>query len=656
MDKTKLNKPEEVVLLMGNEAYARGAIEAGIDLAVAYPGTPSTEILETLIKKHKDYHYYVEWSVNEKVALDLAAGASILGARTLVPMKNAGLNVAMDTLMTLVYGGIKGGMVLIVCDDPSAHYSSNEQDTRFAAMAAEIPCFEPSNQQEAKDMVKDAFDLSEKLELPVMVRSVSRISHGNGDVILGKIREKKNILGFNKHWKMQWRWNVYGPPGAVEKHEWLYVKLDEAKDYAEKTEYNLLNLTGSENFGIIASGLAISYVKESLLDIEKNPNTLYLGLSYPVPSGKVAELIKSVSKVIVVEEGSSFLVEKAVRAIAQDIGSTIKIYGKELNPIFTPYGEINTDIVNGALIKTLEIKTNLTNTEREKSKNKCAESIVLRSSTLCTGCPHLGTYTALKRVLKKIKGNHILNGDIGCYEQAGYGISSNKFVITDELVKKYPIKSTYELLDTIYVMGSSLSMAQGQVKVGYKEGKVMAIAGDSTFFHALLSSVINATLNDSDVTLLVLDNEWTAMTGHQPSPTSGVLATGQSIQKINIENICKAIGIKSVFSANAFKIHEVEEAMTEALNYKGFSVVIIYGECRLQFVRRHKKGLPFFLVDESLCSGCKICIDIGCPAISFEPSSNKAVIEEAGCNGCSICEQICPKNAIERRGDNIEGK
>lgn len=656
MNKIKLDKPEEVVLLMGNEAFARGAIEAGIDLAVAYPGTPSTEILETLIRKHKDYNYYVEWSVNEKVALDLAAGASILGARTLIPMKNAGLNVAMDTLMTLVYGGVKGGMVLIVCDDPSAHYSSNEQDTRFASMAAEIPCFEPSNQQEAKDMVKSAFDLSEKLELPVMVRSVSRISHGNGDVVLGKIREKKNILGFNKHWKMQWRWNVYGPPGAVEKHKWLYGKLNEAKNYAEKTEYNLLNLEGSENFGIIASGLAISYVKESLLNIEKNPNTLYLGLSYPVPLSKVSELIKSVSKVIVVEEGSSFLVEKAVRAIAQDIGSTIKIYGKELNQIFKPYGEINTNIVNEALLKNLDIKTNISNEERNKNKNKYAESIVPRSSTLCTGCPHLGTYAALKKVLKKISGNHILHGDIGCYEQAGYGISSNKFVITDELVKQYPIKSTYELLDTIYVMGSSLSMAQGQIKVGYKEGKVIAIAGDSTFFHALLPSVINSTLNDSDVTLLILDNAWTAMTGHQPSPTSGVLATGQFVNKINIKNICKAIGIKSIFSANAFKIHEVEETITEALNYRGFSVVIINGECRLQFVRRHKKGLSSFFVDESRCSGCRICVDIGCPAISFNTLSNKAVIEEAMCNGCSICEQICPKNAIKRKGDNIEGK
>lgn len=656
MDKIKLDKPEEVVLLMGNEAFARGAIEAGIDLAVAYPGTPSSEILETLIKKHKNYNYYVEWSVNEKVALDLAAGASILGARTLVPMKNAGLNVAMDTLMTLVYGGVKGGMVLIVCDDPSAHYSSNEQDTRFVSMAAQIPCLEPSNQQEAKDMVKSAFDLSEKLELPVIVRSVSRISHGNGDVVLGKIRERKNILGFNKHWKMQWRWNVYGPPGAVEKHKWLYGKLNEAKDCAEKTEFNLLNLKGSEDFGIIASGLAISYIKESLLNIEKNPNTLYLGLSYPVPPSKVSELIKSVSKVIVVEEGSSFLVEKAVRVIAQDIGSTIKIYGKELNQIFKPYGEINTSIVNEALVKILESKTNIANDERNKSKNKYAESIVPRSSTLCTGCPHLGTYTALKTVLKKTIGNHILHGDIGCYEQAGYGISSNKFVITDELVKQYPIKSTYELLDTIYVMGSSLSMAQGQIKVGYKEGKVIAIAGDSTFFHALLPSVINATLNDSDVTLLILDNAWIAMTGHQPSPTSGVLATGQFVHKINIKNICKAIGIKSIFSANAFKIHEVEETITKALNYRGFSVVIINGECRLQFVRRHKKGLSSFFVDESRCIGCRICVDIGCPAIGFDTLSNKAVIEEAMCNGCSICEQTCPKNAIKRKGDNIEGK
>lgn len=640
-------------LLMGNEALARGVIEGGAQLITAYPGTPSSEIVETLIEASPSYEYYVEWSINEKVAFDMAAGASIVGARTLTSMKNAGLNVAMDTLMTLNYGGIRGGMVIIVCDDPSAHYSSNEQDSRFAAVAAEVPCFEPSNQQEAKDMVRDAFSLSERLELPVIVRSVSRISHGNGDVVFGE--EQKNPLpqGFNKHWKMPWRWNVYGPPGAVLKHKWLHERLQEAEAFSHETKYNQLeSKEGKSKLGLITSGLASSYVREALEGLSLDLPVLYLGLSYPLPKEKVAKLFQDVEEVFVVEEGGSFVVENKVRNQAQLLGITKTIYGKENNSLLNPYGEINTSIVKGALSKILglEDKDALT-PERRELKEEVESIVAPRSSTLCAGCPHLGTYSGLKKVLKKIKGDSIINVDIGCYEQAGYGFFSQDIDVTSEPSKGYKTNSSYEILDTCYVMGSSLAMAQGQDKVEYDNGKIFAVVGDSTFFHSILSPVVNAIYNNSDVTFLVLDNYWTAMTGHQPNPASGLSSTGDSTKRMDIKKIVEAMGAPFVEEANAFNIKEVEEVIERAINHKGFSTVVIKGECRLQYVRHAAKGtLTTYKVDEETCIGCKRCIDVGCPALGFNFSNKHAFINEDLCNGCELCGQVCPVGAITSGG------
>ena len=645
-------KPGQKVLLMGNEALARGAIEGGVQLATAYPGTPSSEIIETLIKDLKYHNYYVEWSVNEKVAFDVAAGASILGARTLVAMKNAGLNVAMDTFMTLNYGGIKGGMVVIVCDDPSAHYSSNEQDSRFAAVAAKIPCFEPKDQQEAKDMVRDAFELSEKLELPVLVRSVSRISHGNGDVLIGDINHEPNRLAFNKHWKMPWRWNVYGPPGVVKKSKWLHERLKMAVDYSEKGPYNELIDTNAGGVGIIACGLASSYVKEALLDVDpdRKINVLYLGFSFPIPYNKVSRILSLAEKVLIVEEGGGFAVEDQVRAIAQNNGFNVHLYGKNYNRLLEPYGEINTTIVKDAICNLCggDLQSSLTS-ERETAKKSIKEYIAPRSSALCAGCPHLGTYCALKRVLRKYEGIHILNVDIGCYEQSGYGLFSSEPEVSSDPAKKHEIKSTYEMLDTCYVMGSSLAMAEGQHKVGYDDGKLFAIAGDSTFYHSLMPAVVNGIYNNSDVTLLILDNYWTAMTGHQPNPSSGYSSTGESVNEVDIFGIIRGMGAPFVEEANAFKIKELEAAIERAVEYCGFSVVVIRGECRLQYVRAaQESGIGSFSVEPELCTGCRLCVDVGCPAIGFDQSNKKAQIDLEMCNGCGICRQICPTGAIAR--------
>lgn len=647
------SKPGDRILLMGNEAFARGAIEAGVQLVAAYPGTPSSEITGTLIELSKHYNYHVEWSINEKVAIDIGAGAAIIGARVLVPMKNAGINVAMDTLLTLNYGGIKGGMVIIVCDDPSAHYSSNEQDSRFAAIAGELPCFEPKDQQEAKDMVRDAFELSELLELPVIVRSVSRLSHGNGDVVLGEINEKENPLGFNKHWKMPWRWNVYGPPGAVAKHRWLNNQLKEAESYANKTPFNKLLEVSNKKYkmGIISAGLASAYTWEALRELNVELNILYLGMSFPNPTRKVEDLLTTVESLLVIEEGSGRIVEGKVRAIAQSIGFTGPIYGKEYIPVLEVVGELNTTIVKDVICNLLDIKPagEITN-DRKELKNQINKLVVPRSSTLCAGCPHLGTYTALKKVLKKNKGLHILNVDIGCYEQAGYGISAHQIEANDEDAKKYNTKSTYEMLDTCYVMGSSLGMAEGQDKVGYKDGHIYAIAGDSTFFHAIMPAIVNGVYQNANVTFLILDNYWTAMTGHQPNPATGLSSTGNTTPVMNIMEVVKSLGTPFLKEANAYELEELEKTLDEAANFQGFSVVVIRGECRIPYLKKYGQNLQKSSVNPEKCINCKMCIDIGCPAICYDKDKQKPWINSTMCVGCGICNQVCPVGAIQLEG------
>lgn len=649
MSSVILQEPAKKTLLMGNEAIARGAIEAGVQLVAAYPGTPSSEICEVLVDAAPDCDYYIEWSTNEKVAFEVAAGAAQVGARSLVAMKNAGLNVAMDTFMTIPYGGTKGGMVVVVADDPDAHYSSNEQDTRFAAMYAEIPCLEPMDQQEAKDMAKEAFNISEAMELPVFLRSVSRISHASGDVVLGEVREKRNTIAFNKHYKLPYRWNVYGPPGAVSKHKWLHSVLPEAQKLANTSQFNKLKLVKGAKVGIIASGLAASYATEAIdrLGIEDKVSFLKLGFIYPIPDKLVDSLLESVDQVIMVEEGDP-VCEIQVRNLAQTSKPQIKIFGKGYNSIFNPYGEINTDIVTAAFAGVLGLR--IPQDQKQEVRAKLNAMVTPRSSTLCAGCSHLGTYSALREALRKFQGNHIVNGDIGCYEQGGYGIFSAKIDANDEEDKKYPIRSPYEILDTIYVMGSGISMAHGQAQAGYNNGKVVAVAGDSTFIHSTLPAVVNAVYNNSDITFLVLDNSWTCMTGHQPNPVTGINALGKASEGFKLKETAQAFGIQFIKEVNAYSREDAVAIITEALEFKGPSIVIMKGECQLQIQRRTKKGEAKTYVDQELCNGCKSCIQLGCPAVTFDVENKKAGIDKITCTDCTLCIQVCKQNAIKMGG------
>jgi len=647
------NKTNEKVLLMGNEAIARGAIEGGVEVVTAYPGTPSSEIVETLAEIANDFDYYVEWSINEKVAFDIAAGASILGARSLVVMKNAGLNVAMDTFMTLPYTGIKGGMVVVVADDPGAHYSSNEQDTRFAAVYAEIPCLEPANQQEAKEMTKEAFEISEALELPVFLRSVTRLSQASGDVILGEFKKPFKKIGFNKHWKMPYRWNVYGPPGPVNKHKWIHLQMEKSKEIIEKSKFNTFTLPANTNIGIIASGLGASYTLEAIseLGLEGKLAFLKLGFAYPLPEEKLRKILKDLKKLIVIEEGDP-VIERQVRSFAQDIFTEIEIFGKERRQILNPYGELNGDCVVKGISKAIGLQLK-ENQKRVNIKREIQKKVSPRSSTLCAGCPHLGTYWAVKKALQDRKGVHIVNGDIGCYEQGGYGVFSHKINPTDDNSKAYSISSPYEILDTIYVMGSGIGMAMGQSQAGYKDGKILAVAGDSTFFHATLPAVVNAVYTKADITYLVLDNSWTCMTGHQPNPTTGINTTGEKTKVIDISKIAEMMGITCIRVVDPYKVEESIQAIQEALDFKGPSLVILRRECALQVQRREKHKNPQTFIDRDKCTGCKQCLRLGCPAITFDNENKIAGIDSLLCVDCGLCNQICSFGAITlKKGNN----
>jgi indolepyruvate ferredoxin oxidoreductase alpha subunit len=649
------NKPGLKALLMGNEAIARGAIEGGVRVSTSYPGTPASEIMETLSSAAKDLGFYAEWSVNETVAFEVAAGASLFNVRSFCSMKNAGLNLCMDMLTTLVYGGVRGGMVIVVADDPGARTSSNEQDQRFAASWAEIPCLEPSNQQEAKDMVRDAFDISERTELPVMVRSVARISHSLGDVTLGKIPPSSRKVVFDKHWKLPFRWNVYGPPSTHSKHVWLHTKLSIAKKLSEESPYNSLELLKGAKLGVIASGVAAAYVKEALrwLELEDKFSFLKIGFSHPLPEKKVARILKKARRILIVEDGDPFI-ENQVRIIAKDFAPNVEILGKNRsNPLFEPYGELDPDMVASAVAKCAGVKVKAITPIRKHVKEEITKLIVPRSSAFCAGCPHIGTYWGLRMALHRVGGKFpIIHGDIGCYEMAGYGLFAKDIESSDSIESvKYPADSPYELLDTLYVMGAGIGLAQGTDHAGYTDGRVVAVAGDSTFFHACIPGLINAVFNKAKLTYVIFDNRWTAMTGHQPHPGTGVTALGESTFEAKIEDICKACGVEYVKVVDAYNPREVQNVLVEALQQPSVSVVISRGECGQVWQRAdRKKGikkLPYE-VELEKCNGCRLCVQMGCPAITFDPDTKKAGVDDLLCTACGLCAAVCPFRALSQ--------
>lgn len=588
--------------MSGNEAVARGAYEAGVRLAASYPGTPSTEILETLAARFRSV--YSQWSPNEKVAYEVAIGASIGGARALVTMKHVGLNVAADPFMTFAYTGVNGGLVVVSADDPEMHSSQNEQDNRFFARFAQVPMLEPSDSQESKDMVLTAFELSETFDTPVMLRMSTRISHSKGIVELSEHNsgpDKKFVKDPAKY--------VMIPANARKRHVVVAERLGKLRQYTEKTPLNFVEENGSK-IGIISGGVAYQYAKEVAPEFDY----LKLGMSYPLPLKKIAEFIRNHDRVIVVEELEPFY-EDQIKAAGFPVEGK-KYFGNlgELSPYRVAQGLKEAGVIDK--IKAVAIEPE--------------PDMFPRPPVLCPGCPHRGAFMALKKLKVAV------TGDIGCYTLG--------------------VLQPLNALDTCICMGASIGSAIGMEKVkGSKKGTV-AVIGDSTFLHSGVTGLMDAVYNNSNATIIILDNRATAMTGGQQHPGTGLTLMGDKAHEIDIKTLVAALGVKNFREADAYDYNAMLKTIKEEMAKSGPSVILTRRPCVLMPKRIMDEP---YVVDLELCNGCSACFRISCPAILASTETNehgypKAEIDTSLCTGCTLCAQICPTEAIILKSQFVE--
>ena len=611
MHKLLTDNPGEKMLLLGNEAIARGGIEAGVAFASTYPGTPSSEISTNFFQMAQECDLYFEYSTNEKVSMEVAAAAAISGVRSMCVMKHVGLNVAADVLMTLAYVGVKAGMVVLTADDPFMFSSQNEQDNRYYAKLSGLPLVEPSSVAEAKDLIPYAIDLSEKLQEPVIVRTTTRINHSSGVVTLGKIRQRVTKGYFTKD-----PLNLVPVPAVARK---LHVKLlknwEEARALAEKSEYNFTEGNGS--WGIICNGVSYNYVSDAIkdLDIADKVKVLRIGFSHPLPEALIKGYLKKCDKVLVVEEGEPYM-EEAVKAFAQEEGLTLSIKGKTKD-LFTRLYEYDPAQVKGCIARYF----GLDYTPPAIPDLSDIPDVPQRPPVLCAGCSHRATYLEVKKAAEGLE--TIYPSDIGCYT-----------------LGLLPPLST---ADYLLCMGSSVDTAGGFSKV--TDQKVIAFIGDSTFFHSGISGLINAVYNNHNFTLVILDNGTTAMTGHQPNPGVDMKQLNlDGYGRVSIEAIVRAIGVQHVAVIKPYKVKKSSEALKEAINFKGVSVIISEEICALyaQALKLSKRK-PFHVSKK--CKDHKDCINsLACPA--FYIWNERVKIDPNLCTGCAVCAQICPENAI----------
>jgi indolepyruvate ferredoxin oxidoreductase alpha subunit len=583
-------------IMSGNEAIARGAWEAGCTFAAAYPGTPSTEILENIAQYEE---IYSEWSPNEKVAVEVACGASIAGARALCAMKHVGLNVAADPLFTIAYEGANGGLVIISADDPGMHSSQNEQDNRLYAPHAKVAMIEPSDSQECKDYIKYAFEISEKYDTPVLFRITTRIAHSKGVVELSE-REEVGFKDYEKNVKKY----VMIPGNARIKHVEVEERLKKLKELSNNTPLNRIEW-GDKKIGIVTSGVSYQYAKEVFGD---SASYLKIGFSYPLPDELIRNFAKEVEMLYVVEENEPYL-ENYIKSMGIDC------VGKEIIPIC---GELNPDIVRGAFLG-----------KQEKEKYQLDINVPSRPPVLCPGCPHRGIFYAVSKY-KDI----IATGDIGCYT----------------LGMMPPLNVT----DTVICMGAGISAAIGFEKVykmANRKGKIFGFVGDSTFFHSGITGLIDAVYNQSPIVAVILDNSITAMTGHQENPGTGKTIKGEITQVVDILSIVKAVGIKeeNIRVVDPYDLKATEEAVKDAYNSKEPFVIITKQPCALIKEVQKKRSGKYLVINQEKCKKCKACLRTGCPAISIR--NNNVVIDKNMCNACTVCQQVCKFDAIEKGGN-----
>ncbi len=572
-------------LMLGNEAFARGLYEAGCKLVSSYPGTPSTEITEEVAKYDE---VYAEWAPNEKVAMEAALGASIAGARSFCGMKHVGLNVAADPLYTAAYTGVNGGMVIAVADDQGMHSSQNEPDSRHHAIASKVPMLEPSDSAECRDFVKLAYDISEQFDTPVIVRMSTRVAHSQSIVDT----EERVELELKEYTKNPRKY-VMMPAFAKGRHVFVEERTKKLAEYAETSALNRIENSESKELGIITNGAAYQYVKEALGD---SAAVLKLGMVNPLPEKLIHDFCAEYERIIVVEE-----LDGIIESHCRNIGVT-NVEGKS---IFGNIGEISSAQIRKAVLGT------------ENESTVLEEEIPVRPPVMCAGCPHRGLFYCLKKL------DITVSGDIGCYT----------------LGAAAPLNA----VDTTICMGASISALHGfnKVRGSESEHKTVAVIGDSTFMHSGMTGLVNIAYNNSNSTVIILDNSITGMTGHQQNPTTGKNLKGDPAAAVDLEQLCRAIGIKRVRVVDPYKLAETEAAIKEELTADEASVIISRRPCALLKYVKHN---PPFKVDADKCVGCKQCMKLGCPAISIK--EGKAVIDHTQCVGCGICMEQCRLGAI----------
>ena len=569
-------------LLTGNEAIARGAYEYGVTVATAYPGTPSTEILENVSKYNE---IKAQWSPNEKVAMEVAVGSAIAGARTLVAMKHVGVNVAADPLFTMSYSGVNGGLVLVSADDPGMHSSQNEQDNRHYAKFAKVPMLEPSNSQEAKDYVGLGLEISEQFDAPVLLRCTTRISHSKTLVELGEPLPKST-----KTYAKDIKKYVMMPAFARQKRIQLEEKYARLKAYSETTPVNRLEWS-DRRVGIVTSGIAYQYTREVL----PQASILKLGLTWPLPDALIRSFAAGVDKLYVIEEGEPYL-EEHLKSLG------LAVVGKEL---FPAVGELSVKLLAQALHGA------------QATSGKRPASAPVRPPVLCPGCPHRPVFYLLKQL------KLFVTGDIGCYTLGAL--------------------PPLDAMDTCICMGASLPMALGFEKAHPELAeKTVAVIGDSTFVHSGITGLIDIVYNRGTSTVLILDNSTTAMTGHQEHPGTGKTIDREPTAALDLEALCKAVGVQRTFVVDPFDMEGLKQAIQREVAAREPSVIIAKRPCVLIV----KQEDPLLFVDHEKCVGCKMCMRIGCPAISH--ADKKSTVNPALCVGCGVCAQVCKFNAFVR--------
>ena len=572
-------------LLIGNAAVAQGAYEAGVHLVSSYPGTPSTEITESMVQYPE---VYVEWAPNEKVAAEVAIGAAIAGGRAMTCCKHVGLNVMADPVFTASYIGVNGGLVIAVADDPGMHSSQNEQDSRHYAKAAKLTMLEPSDSAECKEFTKQAFEISEQFDTPVLLRLSTRVSHSQS---LVEVEDRQDVA--LKPYEKNIAKNVMMPANAIRRHVTVEQRQQQLVEFAETCALNTIEDNGSK-IGIITAGISYMYAKEAL---GNRVNYLKLGMVYPLPQQKIRDFVKGLDKVYVVEELDPFI-EEHCKVMGLDV------IGKE---VFTLLGEYTPDMIKKAVFN-----------EDAAPFSAVEEAIPVRPPVMCAGCPHRGTFYVLKKL------GLTVSGDIGCYTLGAVA----------------PLQS----VDTTICMGASVSAALGMAKVRGQEfnKKLVSVIGDSTFIHSGITGLIDIVYNKGANTVIILDNSITGMTGHQDNPTTGKTIRGEATKQVDLEKLCYAIGVEHVVIADPFDVKNFEKVVKEEVERDEPSVIIAQRPCALLKTVKYTGNC----IINDKCRNCKMCMKLGCPAISVK--DNKVVIDKNQCNGCGLCVNVCPFGAIEK--------